>query len=82
MLREDIPFTVSAAFAIRDAFFPGTPIDYLLASDGDVLSEREKDMAQLDALEEILDEIDADPVLYESLEAMCSEVLSGKSEAS
>lgn len=84
-LAESIPFTLDEAKAIRDEFFPGSSLDGpfgVFESDGDVPTEREKELASLDALEGILDDVEADPALYESLEAMRSEMLSGKSEAS
>lgn len=81
-LAESVPFTVDEIKAVRARFFPNVDLGYLCESDGDVPTEREKELASLDALEGILDDVEADPVLYESLETMRSEVLSGKGEVS
>lgn len=73
-LRENVSFTVDEVKRIRTRFFPDETLDYLLESDGDVPTEREKKLANLDSIKGILDEIDADPLLYESLADMRAEV--------
>lgn len=65
-LKEKVPMTVDEAKFINSTYLPHVKLDYLLESDGDVPSEREKDKAQLDAIEDILDEIDACPEFYEA----------------
>lgn len=81
-LAEKVPFTVEEIKRVRNEFVPDATLDYLLESDGDVPTEREKELASLDVLEGILDDVEASPVLYESLAGMRSEVQSGESETS
>lgn len=80
-LSEAVPFTVDEIKKLRLQYFPHADLNYLLESDGDVPTEREKELASLDVLEGILDDVEASPVLYESLAGMRSEVLSGENEA-
>ena len=72
-LKEKVPMTVDEAKFINSTYLPHVKLDDLLESDGDVPSEREKDKAQLDAIEDILDEIDACPEFYEALADMRAE---------
>ena len=72
-LSEAVPFTVDEIKMLRSRYFPHADLNYLLESDGDVPTEREKDKAQLDAIEDILDEIDACPEFYEALADMRAE---------
>ena len=72
-LSETIPFTIDEIKKLRDRYFPHADLNHLLESDGDVPTEREKDKAQLDAIEDILDEIDACPEFYEALADMRAE---------
>lgn len=58
--NERIPMTVDEAKAIRDKFCPDADLDYLLASDGDVASERDQKRAIADsAIEECIAQIRA-----------------------
>lgn len=54
-LSERLPMTLDEARAIRAKFFPASTLDCLFASDGNVASERERDVASVDALREIVD---------------------------
>ncbi len=58
--NERIPMTVDEAKAIRERFMPEFRLDYLLASDGDVASERDQKRAIADsAIEECIAQIRA-----------------------
>lgn len=41
-LAEAVPFTIDEIKSIRDRFMPSIKLDYLLESDGDVPTERER----------------------------------------
>ena len=73
-MNERVPLTVSEAKKIRDAFFPDANLEYLLESDGDLPTERESRLANLDAIEDILDEAHASPEFYRALANMRREV--------
>lgn len=58
--NERIPMTVDEAKAIRERFMPEFRLDYLLASDGDVASERDQKRNAADsAIEECVAQIRA-----------------------
>lgn len=58
--NERIPMTVDEAKAIRERFMPEFRLDYLLASDGDVASERDQKRNVADsAIEECVAQIRA-----------------------
>ena len=69
-MQEKISFTVDDIKKIRDRFFLDTSLEYLCASDGDVPTEREKEIARFDAMGNLLDDIDASPEFYEALADM------------
>ena len=72
--NERIPMTVDEAKAIRERFMPEFRLDYLLASDGDVPTKRQRDASQLDAIEDVLDAAGASQEFYESLNRMRAEL--------
>lgn len=59
-INEKIPMTVDEARKINTHFLPTVKLDYLLASDGDVPSERECLHAQADSIREVIDAPDED----------------------
>ncbi len=69
-VNERIPTTVQEAEKIKRRFFPKLTIDYLFASDGDLPTERESRLANLDAIEDVLDEVGAGQEFYSALEDM------------
>lgn len=73
-VNERIPITVQEAEEIKNRFFPGMTLDYLFASDGDLPSEKEERLANLDAIEDILDEACASSEFYRVLADMRREV--------
>lgn len=73
-INERIPMTVEEAKKIRDAFCPDANLDYLLVSDGDTPSKRQRDASQLDAIEDVLDAAGASQEFYESLNRMRAEL--------
>lgn len=72
--NERIPMTVEEAKKIRDAFCPDANLDYLLASDGDVPTKRQRDASQLGAIEDVLDAAGVSQEFYESLNRMRAEL--------
>lgn len=73
-INERIPMTVDEIKQIRQAFFPDASLEYLLASDGDLPTEKEERLANLDAIEGILDEVRASREFYDALGEMRAEV--------
>ena len=73
-INERIPMTVDEAKSIKHGFFPDLDLDYLLASDGDVPTKRQRDASQLDAIEDVLDAAGASQEFYESLNRMRAEL--------
>lgn len=73
-INERTPLTVNEIKKIRQTFFPDASLDYLLVSDGDLPTEKEERLANLDAIEDILDETHARPEFYMALENMRNEV--------
>ena len=69
-VNERIPTTIQEAEQIKRQFFPGMTIDYLFASDGNLPTEHESRLANLDAIEDILDEVHAGPEFYRALADM------------
>lgn len=59
-IAELVPFTRDEMFALRDECFPGTSLDYLFVSDGNVPSERERLHTQAESLREVIDMSDDD----------------------
>lgn len=72
-MNERIPLTVNEAKKIRAAFFPDASLEYLLESDGDIPTERESRLFNLDAIKNVLDEVGANKELYEVLAGMRTE---------
>ena len=60
-LGEKVPFTVEEVKRIRDRFAPGATLDYLLESDGDVPTERERLHHYADAIGNSLTKDGAEP---------------------
>ena len=79
-LSEDVPFTVDEIRSIRNEYLPKVSIDKLCESDGDVPTEREKEIEVLDDIENMLDGIDAGPNFYEALAEIREETLRGENE--
>ncbi|OUN47347.1 hypothetical protein B5G20_05110 [Collinsella sp. An7] len=77
-MNERIPLTVSEAKKIRDAFFPDASLEYLLESDGDLPTEREERLSNLNAIEDVFDEVGVPPVFYKTLAEMRAEVEEGE----
>ena len=73
-INERIPMTVEEAKEIQQKFLPHANLDYLLASDGDVPTKRQRDASQLDAIEDVLDAAGASQGFYESLNRMRAEL--------
>lgn len=73
-INERIPMTVDEAKFIRDKWMPQARLDYLLESDGDVPSEREREIANLDAIEGIVRDIGAEDVYGAAIDEMRAEI--------
>ena len=73
-INERIPMTVDEIKQIRQAFFPDASLEYLLVSDGDLPTEKEERLANLDGIKDILDEAHASPEFYRALANMRREV--------
>ncbi len=73
-INERIPMTVDEAKFIRDKWMPQARLDYLLESDGDVPTEREKRLANLDAVEGIVRDIGAEDVYGAAIDEMRAEI--------
>lgn len=73
-INERIPMTVEEAKEIQQKFLPHANLDYLLTSDGDVPTKRQRDASQLDAIEDVLDAAGASQEFYESLNRMRAEL--------
>lgn len=73
-INERIPMTVDEIKRIRQAFFPDASLEYLLVSDGDLPTEKEERLANLDGIKDILDEAHASPEFYRALADMRREV--------
>lgn len=70
-LSESIPLTVDEIKAIRSRFLPHADLEYLLVSDGNLPSHREKELANLDALQSIVDDAGiTDPAFQDALDSM------------
>lgn len=72
-INERIPMTVEEAKSIRDTWMPKAQLDYLLESDGDVPTERERKLAALDVMDELVDESGTQDVFREVLDEMRAE---------
>lgn len=73
-VNERIPMTVDEAKFINRTFLPTIKLDYLLESDGDKPTEREKELASLDAIEGIVKELGAEDVYGEAIGEMRREI--------
>ena len=69
-INERIPMTVDEVKQIRQAFFPDASLEYLLVSDGDLPTEKEERLANLDGIKDVLDEVGASPEFYRVLADM------------
>ena len=69
-VNERIPITVQEAEEIKNRFFPGLTLDYLFVSDGDLPTEKEERLANLDGIKDVLDEVGASPEFYRVLADM------------
>ena len=77
-VNERIPMTVEEAKFFQRTWLKDNTLDYLLESDGNVPTEREKERASLDALGEIVRECDTTGELTEAYEEVRAEVLEGQ----
>ena len=73
-VNERIPMTVDEAKFINRTFLPTIKLDYLLESDGDVPTEQEKDIANLNAIENIVRDIGAVDAFGPAIAEMRAEI--------
>ena len=73
-INERIPMTVDEAKFIQRTYFEGNTLDYLLESDGDIPTVREKELANLDAVEDIVHEIGGDDIFGPAIDKLRAEL--------